>query len=115
MLKSNKLKRLELKKDGSGYYLSAIYEFENEAGVHRAIFPKIRLPIELLNAPVISREDWGYPRKINLGFGELPLEGDPGYTIETIREKIHDVTIEEIEKKFGYKIRIVKEKDQHEK
>lgn len=76
---------------------------------------KMRLPIELLNAPVISREDWGYPRKINLGFGELPLEGDPGYTIETICEKIHDVTIEEIEKKFGYKIRIIKEKDQNEK
>lgn len=106
MLKLSKLKRLELKKDGSGYYLSAIYEFENEAGVHRAIFP-----IELLNSPVISREDWRCPGKIDLGFGELPLEGDPGYTIKTIREKVHDVTIEEIEKKLGYKIRIVKEKE----
>lgn len=115
MLKSNKLKRLELKKDDSGYYLSAIYEYENEAGVHRAIFPKIRLPIELLNAPVISREDWRSPSKIDLGFGELPLEGDPGFTIKTICEKIHDVTIEEIEKKLGYKIRIIKEKDQNKK
>lgn len=115
MVKESKLKRLMLGKDDSGHYLSAIYEFENEAGVYELIFPKIRLQISLINAPVISRDDWREPEKVNLGFGELPLEGDPGYTIKTIREKVHDVTIEEIEKKFGYKIRIVKEKDQNEK
>ena len=32
----------------------------------------------------------------------------------TIEEKIHDMTVEEIEEKLGYRVRIVKEEDKHD-
>lgn len=45
---------------------------------------------------------------LNLGFGELVCVGEP--KIDVILEKKQDMTLEEIEKKLGYKIRIVNEK-----
>ena len=45
---------------------------------------------------------------LNLGFGELACVGEP--KIDVILEKKQDMTLEEIEKKLGYKVRIVNEK-----
>lgn len=45
---------------------------------------------------------------LNLGFGELVCVGKP--KVDVILEKKQDMTLEEIEKKLGYKVRIVNEK-----
>lgn len=47
-------------------------------------------------------------RMIDLGFGELPCVGET--TCEVIEEKEQIMTLDEIEKKLGYKIKLVSEK-----
>ena len=73
------------------------------------------LPITINPYPIVNRKFscYGCETSINLGFGSL--ESYPEITSEEIR-RIHTVTkemtIEEIEEKLGYKIKIVKEKEE---
>ena len=68
------------------------------------------LPITIYPHPIVNIKFscYGCETSINLGFGSL--ESYPGITSEEIR-RIHTVTkemtIEEIEKELGYKIKIV--------
>lgn len=47
-------------------------------------------------------------KMINIGFGDLPYIGDMVY--ETIEKKEQIMTLNEIENKLGYKIKLVSEK-----
>lgn len=47
-------------------------------------------------------------KMINIGFGDLPCIGDMVY--ETIEKKEQIMTLNEIENKLGYKIKLVSEK-----
>lgn len=113
MVKS-KLKDLELlwDPDRKEYYLRAKYEVEDEDRITEHIFPHMALHIT---------NDFscgeGY---IYCGFGSLQLRSGKAYIpgtdgkiiesphiIRIIKEKPQEMTIEEIEKKLGYKIKIV--------
>lgn len=66
---------------------------------------KLKLPLRSAETSIsISR--WG--TTLNLGFGELVCVGEP--KIDVILEKKQDMTLEEIEKKLSYKVRIINEK-----
>ena len=67
---------------------------------------KLKLPLRPAETS-ISVSRWG-ATTLNLGFGELISVGEP--KIDVILEKKQDMTLEEIEKKLGYKVRIVNEK-----
>lgn len=67
---------------------------------------KLKLPLRPAETS-ISVSRWG-ATTLNLGFGELVCVGKP--KIDVILEKKQDMTLEEIEKKLGYKVRIVNEK-----
>lgn len=116
-----KLKDLQLHKEETentvGWYLSAVYQHENEVGIYEITIPKIWLPISY-GEPIIMTS----VRKINrcsesiidLGFGELTiLNDDQGRKVyeKLIEEKIHDMTLDEIEKKLGFKVRVVRKKE----
>lgn len=121
MFKS-KLKDLELlwDPDHKEYYLRAKYEVEDDHSVREVIIPHITLPVRSHSTP-----DFGlyYGNKlVNIGFGEMVMRPcdieipghdtikDACYVEHTIKEKPQEMTIEEIEKKLGYKIKIVGEK-----
>ena len=95
------------------YYLSAVYHDENDAGIWEIIIPHIVLPlysdhISVSHNPCLWKEN-----TVDLGFGDLPMlldENGHMYYQKLIKEKIHDLTLSEIEKKLGYKVRIVSEK-----
>ena len=124
MVKS-KLKDLELlwDPDHKEYYLRAKYEVEDEHRVTEHIFPHIVLPVnDSFEVYADNRSSLAWARDItcNIGFGDLQLrEADvhiPGhdkpfkqvhYVSRVIKEKHQEMTIEEIEKKLGYKIKIV--------
>lgn len=93
------------------YYLSATYIRETDAKIERITIPKIDLPVEYFTEPVMTlTEDCLGPTVfINMGFGDLAIQQANGvfHTIETIKEKTVDMTMAEIEKKLGHKIRIV--------
>ena len=115
-----KLESLDLYKDEENgcYYLKAVYSVEREDGFYEVTFPKILLNVNQTCGPSFITECTNhYARRpdsfIDIGFGSALLRKDEGghlYTEKLIKEKVHDVTLAEIEKKFGYKVRIVNEK-----
>ena len=111
-----KIEKVEIDKDGLGYFIHIIYKVENEKGIYLIDTPKLALPIR--NTPSI-REEFSNLCCTNrcifdLGFGELYARRGNGhdrlYTITELEKKTHEMTIEEIEKKLGYKVKIVAEK-----
>ena len=97
------------------YCFSVEYIEEDDKQIRKYRIPRIFLPIS--NNPTTSAKSDIDTRKleqyIDLGFGDLRMlpdkSGNTGY-MEIIKEKTLDVTMEEIERKFGQKIRIVNKK-----
>lgn len=100
------------------YFMKVLVIYENERGTYRRTFPKVEMKfsetsfgIELYNngKETITNVDFG--------FGPLrayPVDDFPPFFEELVEEKVHDLTIEEIQKKLGYKIRIVSNKEDKE-
>lgn len=113
------LKGLKLDKDIGGYFLSATYLIEDLDSIRELYVPNIRLPIWVKDTVINLRaEPMGYffaESTIDMGFGELPLGKikdtscrKPVFFKETvIKEKTKEMTLEEIEKKLGHKVKIV--------
>ena len=111
------LKDLQLYKEDGAYYLSATYHHENEKGIYDVIIPKIHLLIR--KEPIIKIPLQRYGRyeevsTIDLGFGDCTICKDADgimYMEKLIEEKMHDMTLDEIEKKLGFKVRVVNKKE----
>ena len=111
------LKDISLKKDFNGYYLAAKFKVEDSHSIRELDVPHIRfidkthwrdwVMIEEIND---VDDDRAY---INFGFGALPLDYglSNGYralfTEKVLEEKYKEMTLEEIEKKLGHKVKIV--------
>ena len=102
--------------DVYGHYLSAKYRIEDNSSIRELDIPKIRLKINPGRVE-IRHDDMSYftPR-INMGFGELPLDhyrDQVGvyFTERVLEEKVHEMTLDEIEKKLGYKVKVVNKKE----
>jgi len=99
-----------------GYYLSVTYICENDREKYRLSIPKIKLPICVDKVSITRDYDsyFGQSYTANLGFGGLVMEPDKNgvcYTESILETKVHEMTISEIEKKLGYKIKIVNDKE----
>lgn len=100
------------------YYLHLTYEYDDEEGTHEVIFPKAELPITYNTIPVVSWFNGSdeetsielISNRMRLSSQETDFsDGKPVYYVVRIKNpKIHEMTIEDIEKKLGYKIKIVK-------
>lgn len=99
-------------KDINSYVINVSYRYTDREG-NVDIFSIRDLPITINPYPDFNISYYGCEKSIDLGFGSL--EFYPGITSEETR-RIHTVTkemtIEEIEEKLGYKIKIVKEKEE---
>lgn len=99
------------------WYLSASYLCEDESEVYQIDIPNILLPILTDYLPTLTQggsdpRDWHMA--IDLGVGELEVCKDKNgvYYTKTVKEyKTKEMTIEEIEKKLGYKVKIVNNKN----
>lgn len=92
------------------YFLETSHIIANESGKYRITVPKILLPVELLDFLIICINDRDL--YINFGLGNMKLLEKDGYFVknEVIEEKVHEMTLEEIEERIGYKIKIVDKK-----
>lgn len=118
------IKELKTYEQGEKWYMSAIVEVENESKVEEYRFPKIRLHNKSsemqVNRSLTNPFDCWYDTTVNLGFGQFECfygkdpkgvaAGEGIYFMETIKEKTQELTLEEIEKKLGYKVKIVTKK-----
>ena len=122
-MKNIRLISFEVYQENDNYFAKAVYRFEDEKGIWEETYPKIRLPINQYSIPAVNHTETANYRghiidatidsTIDLGFGELPLEETDKCVLaerRLVKEKVHDMTIAEIEKKLGYKIKIVGEK-----
>lgn len=115
-----KLTDLELYQENNNYYLSVKFLHEDKKGYYEVSIPKIDLHISHdCEVNISSGYDvFGVPYKIvdiDLGFGLLYAKpfnekGDL-FTMTCLEEKIHKMTLAEIEKELGYKIELQKEKE----
>lgn len=126
------LKEVKPYQDSGGVWcLKLVYEYDDDKGLHKRIFPKVFLPIEQFETPSVStelsdaNEPWfvqSPPRsylpsqgKFNLykASVEDPRTGEKldaaiAYDI-LIKPKVHKMTLKEIEEKLGYKVELVSE------
>lgn len=114
------LKNIQLKKDEKGhYYIDVLYEMEDKKGIYEMHIPRIGLPICDCRIPDVHSElHFNEPTACIL-VDDLPLIKDKTvhtsshvcWSIKTLEEKCQEMTISEIEKKLGYKIKIVNDKE----
>ena len=122
-----------LKVGFNNWFMRLVYSYEDEKGVHKVIFPKVEFPFPAFSIPVPNNEalsDLHYSGtgvKISYNpcmfISPLPittLQKDtdrlaksrgidtPNYTFDIVTEPaIHEMTLDEIEEKLGYKVKIV--------
>lgn len=94
------------------YYLSARYRYEDDSGIEDIYIPKILLPIDKHRVTLEKSIHMSFP-VCDIGLGPLNLmEDSDGFYMRSkvIEEKVHEVTLDEIEKRLGYKVKIVNSK-----
>lgn len=113
-MQRSELTKLKLYQEDGCYYLRAEYEVEDDHRLQKYTIPKISLPIRgdlVINDDVLDYYPIArYHSTINLGFAELEiLKGGDGYyyKCEILKEYPQKMTLEEIEKKLGYKVELV--------
>lgn len=118
------LKKANIFREGDEWFMRLEYEYEDKRGKHLATLPKVDFPCSLKYITNINF----YNCVATLGLNELasikisesldlhkgnvtdPLTNktiNAFYTDIIVEPKIRDLTLDEIEKKLGYKVRIV--------
>ena len=113
--------------NGNGaWYMELVYEYEDESGVHRRYYPKVEFPFFCgkLPAEEFTSDHFGGD-ELTIGlFGEEvaafrgdflnPMDGQMMHDVcvidNLVKPAAHEMTIEEIEKELGYKVKIITKK-----
>lgn len=113
------LKDLQLYKENNKYYLSAIFDYENKKGFYELSVPKIEFPVSQHCEVNLTSgyDELHVPYRIvdvDLGFGKILYaksfnDEKDFFTLTCLEEKVHKMTLGEIEKELGYKIELQKE------
>lgn len=115
--------------DDEVIYLSLIYEYETDNGKYELIIPKLKTLIPSGTLPIIERVPniyvgeeirarWNPGHSNILETGDVDVKDehitDVKFVIHTLEEYPLEVTMDDIEKKYGRKIKIVSEKGDKE-
>ena len=118
------LKKANIFREGDEWFMHLEYEYEDNRGKHLIILPKVDFPYSLKYTPNIDfcncmmtfgieeSASIDISESLNLHKGSVtdPLTNktfNAFYTDIIVESKIHDLTLDEIEKKLGYKVRII--------
>lgn len=112
------------------WYMELQYEYEDESGIHRRYYPKVEFPFFCGKLPPEEFSSDRYGRDeltISLFTNEVavfrgnfsnPMTGqiisDVCVIDNLIKPAFHEMTIEEIEKELGYKVKIVNKENSNE-
>lgn len=111
----------------NNWYMRLIYGYEDEKGKHEVVFPKVKLPVSTDCVPIPASSDYGscfglfHSGGCHIaGLDEIPLYEDTwhGAAIRGVKDAacafdivtdpaVQELTVEEIEKRLGYKVKIV--------
>lgn len=108
-----------------------IYGYEDEKGKHEVVFPKVKFPVATDCLPIPEFSDCGsyfgvfHSGSCHIaGLDEIPLYEDTwhGAVIRGVKDAacsfdivtdpaVQELTVEEIEKRLGYKVKIVSKEE----
>ena len=108
-------------------YMKLVYEYEDNKGSHELVFPKVEFPFDTCNVPTVydgshlyiinySNEAQLFKGVARIDIGDIVHTYDGVYYVDKIvKPKVHEMTLEEIEEKLGYPVKIVvKEKEKND-
>ena len=115
-------------------YIKLEYEYENDDGTHKILFPKVEFPVSCLSIPTIttindrcdisSRTAMDFrPCTLSLFKGNAKIIKGDGAAVKhnnvvfldvITKKKIHEMTLEEIEKELGYSVKIVTKENKND-
>lgn len=112
------------------WYMELQYEYEDESGVHRRYYPKVefpffcgKLPPEEFSSDRFGRDELTiglFTNEVAVFRGNFwnrhsgHLMRDVCVVDNLVKPTVHEMTIEEIEKELGYKIKIVNKENSNE-
>lgn len=112
--------------DYGAWFTELKYQYEDEKGVHERYYPKVEFPFSCGKLPteVFSSDRFGNSEvTISLPYSEVaafrgtfqnPANGqiikDVCIIDNLVKPAVREMTIEEIEKELGYKVKVVEEK-----
>ena len=115
------LDKVDFYEENGCYYARMQYILEDDSEIKEVIIPKVYTGINRYHHPDISNtfccERYPSERLLSLGGNNFRLEEGVGhdganhviYTVKVIEKKVKEVTMRDIEKKFGCKVKIVRE------
>lgn len=95
------------------YYFSITYIRTDRFGKQEINYPRVYLPIFRNTLPHIELISY-IDNLLDIGLGNLPLKPGPDgklFTVKQIEEYPREMTLEEIEKQLGHKVKIVSKGD----
>lgn len=121
------LYRISPFKEDGRWYLKLIYKYEDGIGKHTVVIPKAAIPFTQWNIPTIKSSipysellldrpyiDCSDPMMLYESTCDLAIERgfrEPNYYFDIITEyATKEMTLDEIEKELGYKVKIVNRK-----
>lgn len=112
------------------WYMELQYEYEDESGVHRRYYPKVefpffcgKLPTEEFSSDRFGRDELTislFTNEVAVFRGNFwnhhsgQLMRDVCVVDNLVKPAVHEMTIEEIEKELGYKIKIINKENSNE-
>lgn len=112
------------------WYMELQYEYEDESGVHRRYYPKVefpffceKLPPEEFSSDRLGRDELTiglFTNEVAVFRGNFsnPMTGqlmrDVCVVDNLVKPAVHEMTIEEIEKELGYKVKIINKENGNE-
>jgi hypothetical protein len=104
---------LKLVKIGDKYYLDATYDVETEAYKTKLHIPRIKLPIDptrvKIHVDTIMSQNEVFANTGKFNFVVDRDENGNYYEETIVEEKVHALTLSEIESRLGYKVRVIAE------
>ena len=111
-LKDVKLIKNKLNDSLYPYSLTVTYETKDEFGnTHELVIKNVDLPICCKSQHISFRESlghrWAPERFIDIGYGETQFSKNTTIEDKIIKYAVKEMTIEEIEKKLGHKVKVI--------
>lgn len=121
-MKNIKLTNLEAYKGpGDEWYLKIVYQYESKDGLHQRVFPRVIPPFPQGDIPIfnsVNRQDyltcndrmvlWPGEYSMRIGGGEVNMgRRATVFDIRLSKNESKEMTLDEIEKELGYKVKIV--------
>lgn len=107
----------ELYKEDGRYYLRVDFDYEDDYGVYKGRIDKVKFDFlfkgiesEICSWTKSAKANFLVPSEYSCVDCSLDIVRDSKdnfFTIELVKEKVHEMTVEEIEKKLGHKIKII--------